>query len=90
MTEKDWTQALDAVNTLLRIFAPVIGGWAVYLLRQTVKELRELSEGLAGVIAWQTAHDTLDNTRFAALQRELDHYRERLGLPRAHHVHDDA
>jgi hypothetical protein len=90
VTERDWTQALDAINTLLRIFAPVLGGWAIYLLRQTVKELRGLATGLAAVMAWQEAHDRLDDTRFEALQRELDGYRERLGLPRVQRASDDA
>ena len=88
MAESDWKLALEAVNTLLRIFAPVLGGWAVYLLRLTVQELRLLQTGLEGVIAWQQAHDRLDNTRFAALERELDGYRDRLGLPRFR-SHDD-
>lgn len=82
MSPSDWSVIMDA----LRILSPLLGGWAVYLLRQVVTELRAMGTKLVSVEAWQTNHDRLDNERFQNLQRQvdgIDAQRERLGLGRA-------
>mgnify|MGYP001594116477 FL=1 len=68
MNATDWAVIMDA----LRILSPLLGGWAVYLLRQVVSELRALNQRLIHVEDWQQNHDRLDNLRFESLQQQVD------------------
>ena len=75
MNAEDWIVLMDA----LRILSPLLGGWAVYLLRQVVVELRELNQRLVRVEDWQESHDRLDNLRFQSLQQQVDRQNVSLG-----------
>ena len=85
MSREDWQILSDA----LRVLSPLLGGWAVYLLRQVVTELRALNARLIRVEAWQENHDRMDNLRFEDLQRQVDDQRDTIGLRRmkGHETH---
>lgn len=71
MSTSDWS----VLGNALRILAPALGGYAIYLLRGILKELRTLNERLIEVEQWQESHDKLDDTRFNDMRREIDNWR---------------
>lgn len=68
MNKEEWQVLVDA----FRILAPVLGGYAVYLLKGILKELRLLNDRVVKIEDWQKAHDEMDDLRFANAQRQLD------------------
>jgi hypothetical protein len=81
MNPDDWSKLMDS----FRIVSPALGGWAVYLLRQVLGELRTLNMRLTKVESWQGNHDEKDDMRFENLQAQVNQHRDRMGLrPMAH------
>jgi hypothetical protein len=75
VNKEEWPILVDA----FRILAPALAGYAVYLLKGILKELRSLNDRLLEVEQWQTSHDKLDDTRFADVRREIDSARHAKG-----------
>jgi hypothetical protein len=68
MESKDWSVLMEA----LRILAPALGGWAVYLLRQVLANQTAALLRLTRIEDWQESHDEMDNQRFINVQRQID------------------
>lgn len=68
MKPEDWTILVGA----LRVLSPALAGYAIYILKQILTELRSLNDRVKTVEEWQKAHDGADNMRFAYMQREID------------------
>ena len=73
MTPTDW----DALSNAFRILSPVLGGWAIYLLRQVLSQLRFLNGRMTRTETWQEDHNRQDDIQFARINRELDHLQQR-------------
>ncbi len=68
MEAKDWAVLGEA----LRILAPALGAWAIYLLKQVLSNQADAILRLTKIEAWQESHDDMDNQRFINVQRQLD------------------
>ena len=68
MDDREWAILGDA----LRILSPFLGGWAVYLLRQVLTQLKTLNGRVSTIEGNCIAHKILENTRFSDVQRQLD------------------
>ena len=74
MTEADW----HVLSEAFRILSPVLGGWAVYLLRQVLGQLRLLNGRMTRTETWQDEHNKQDDIQFDRINRELDLLQQRL------------
>ncbi len=69
------TQEWGVLSEALRILSPALGGWAIFLLRQILGQLRTLNGRVTKIEVWQANHDAQDKERFESIHREIDQLR---------------